>query len=61
MNLDNLKSAWKQHKLENSLSIISHDEILQIIDEPEMINYRVRRLVGNIAMFLILLLGCQGG
>lgn len=61
MNLDNLKSAWQQHKLENTLGSISHAEILQVIAEPEVVNNRVRRLIGNITMFIILLLSCQGG
>lgn len=63
MNLDELKPAWHQYKLQNSLESVDHQAILQIIGLPdqEADGRRFIRLAANVTMFLILFICCQGG
>lgn len=63
MNLDDLKPAWQQYKLHSSLEGMSQQSILEIIDntKEEIYEQSGIRLVANLAMFLILLIGLQGG
>ncbi len=63
MNLDDLKPAWQQYKLQNSLEGIDRQAVLGIIDNAneEIRMNSAMRLAANAAMFLILLICCQGG
>ncbi|MBW3467016.1 hypothetical protein [Arthrospiribacter ruber] len=62
MNLNNLKPAWRQFKLINSMDETNKDEILALIEEVE--NVPINRLPGivvNSLMILVLIICCQGG
>ncbi len=62
MNLNNLKPAWKQFVLFNSLQPIDQEEILLIIDQVD--RQTVKRLPGyitNTIVFIMLVVCCQGG
>ncbi|MEZ4974449.1 MAG: hypothetical protein R2820_14145 [Cyclobacteriaceae bacterium] len=62
MNLSNLKPAWRQYRLMNSMQSMDQVEVLSILDRAEEIavstahNYLI-----NAAMFMVLTLFCQGG
>jgi hypothetical protein len=62
MNLNNLKPAWHQFRLLNSLQSIDKDEILLILERAEdrTINNTYRLLISSI-VFAILTICCQGG
>ncbi len=62
MNLNNLKPAWKQFLLFNSMQPIDQKEILFIIERGD--RQTIKRLPGfmtNTIMFIILIVCCQGG
>lgn len=62
MNLNNLKPAWRQFLLFNSMEPIDQEEILFIIDRAD--RQTIRRVPGfmiNTIMFIILTACCQGG
>lgn len=63
MNLNNLKPAWEQYKFQNSLEGFSSHAVLEFIEsqEAEMTSYRTKRILANVAMFLLLMICCQGG
>lgn len=53
---DNLKSAWSQFKWTHSHDVLSHEEVLALI-EPKTVN-RTRSVLVNLLMLLSLLLTC---
>lgn len=62
MNLNNLKPAWRQFVLFNSMQPIDQKEILFIIERAD--RQTMRRLPGfmtNTMMFMVLTICCQGG
>ncbi len=61
MNLNDLKPAWKQFRLLNSMSTIRQSEILAIIEQEDLAVSKLHRWLINLAMFLALVICCQGG
>jgi len=62
MNLNNLKPAWQQFRLLNSLQSIRKGEILFIIEQAEdMRTSKMHRGLINSIMFTVLVICCQGG
>lgn len=62
MNLDNLKPAWRQFRLLNSMQSMEHEEILSIIERSEARAVgRFHRLLANSVLFIILAICSQGG
>jgi len=62
MNLNNLKPAWKQFLLFNSLEPIDQKEILFIIEQADrQTTRRWPRFMTNPIMFIMLAVCCQGG
>ena len=62
MHLNNLKIAWKQLKVMNSIQLIESDEILSIIEKPENMNkIKLQRLLFGLVMFIFITIFCQGG
>lgn len=62
MNLNNLKPAWRQFVLFNSMQPTDQKEILFIIERAD--RGAIRRSPGfmaNAIMFIMLTLCCQGG
>jgi hypothetical protein len=62
MNLDNLKTAWRQFVLFNSMQAVDQNEILFIIERAD--RHTVKRLPGFTAIaivFITLTVCCQGG
>jgi hypothetical protein len=60
MQLNDLESAWKQHKLLNAMHPIESKEILSIIEMAENMN-RAKLVFLNLVMFIIITIFCQGG
>jgi len=61
MNLKNLKPAWRQFVLFNSLQPVDPNEVLLIIDAAEFqTTGRLPRFLLNTMMFIILTI-CSGG
>lgn len=62
MNLSNLKPAWRQYRLMNSMQSVDHAEVLSIIDRAEgMMVSTTHGYLINSTMFMVLTLFCQGG
>jgi len=62
MNLNNLKPAWRQFLLFNSMQPIDQKEILFIIEQADgPTSRRLSRLIINAIMFIMLVVSCQGG
>lgn len=62
MNLNNLKPAWRQFVLFNSMQAMEQEEILFIIERADRQTIRRwPRLMTNTIMFIILIICCQGG
>jgi len=62
MNLNNLKPAWRQFLLFNSMQPIDQKEILFIIEQADRQTIRrLPRFMANTIMFIILIVCCQGG
>jgi hypothetical protein len=62
MNLNDLKPAWRQFVVLNSMQSMDQNEILSLIEQAD--RQAVRRLPGFLAttiMFIILTVCCQGG
>ncbi|MEQ9423931.1 MAG: hypothetical protein RJQ09_05905 [Cyclobacteriaceae bacterium] len=61
MNIDNLRPAWQQFKIQHSLSELSQDEILEMVmAKEEQVSNKFQKLYNHFAWLLILLI-CQGG
>jgi len=61
MNLDNLKAAWRQYRVLNSLENIDNEEILFIIEQADSRAVSFSRIVTNALLFIALTVCCQGG
>jgi hypothetical protein len=62
MNLDNLKPAWQQFKILNSMRQTDHEEIVLMLERAEgMAASKTNRLVMYTFMFVVLTIFCQGG
>jgi len=62
MNLNNLKPAWRQILVHNSIQPIDPNEILVIIEQAEYhTKRRLYRFLTNTTMFITLTVCCQGG
>ena len=62
MNINNLKPAWRQLKLLHSLDAMDQKEIIQLIEPREgLVTGRAYKVFSNYALFLFLMLCCQGG
>jgi hypothetical protein len=62
MNLNNLKPAWKQLLLFNSMEPLDREEILYIIEQADRQSItRFPGYITTIIMFIILTACCQGG
>ncbi len=62
MNLNNLKPAWQQFQLLNSMQSIDKEEILFIIERDEAKpTGRVHKFLMTSVMLIVLTVCCQGG
>jgi hypothetical protein len=62
MNLNNLKPAWRQFRLMNSIPRMDQNEILFILESAEsMAVSKTNRLVVHAMVFIVLTFFCQGG
>ena len=62
MNLNNLKPAWRQFRLLNSMQSMDKEEILFIIGRAEDMRIsKIPRGLINSIMFAVLTIFCQGG
>jgi len=61
MNLNNLKPAWQQFRLLNSMQPMGKEEILFIIEEAEGLSINRNRFLINFIMFAVLIICCHGG
>jgi len=62
MNLNNLKPAWRQFQVVNSMQSIDKEEILSIIERAEsMTANTINRLLMNSVIIVVLIVCCQGG
>lgn len=62
MNLENLKPAWRQNVLFNSMDTIDQNELLSIIEKAEYsASRKITRQLATMFMFLILTVCCQAG
>ena len=62
MSFNNLKPAWQQYKLENSLDKADIEGILQLIDAPQASAYsfNITALINGLLLPLLFVC-CQGG
>ena len=62
MNLNNLKPAWQQFRLLNSMQSMDKEEILFIIERAERVGIsKVHKYLINSIVFTVLIICCQGG
>jgi hypothetical protein len=62
MNLDNLKPAWQQFRLLNSMHSIDENEILLIIEHTDEMNVsKIHRYLICSVIFAVLVICCHGG
>lgn len=63
MNLNKLKPAWRQYKLEHSLDQLEHEAILALIDGPGTSKlYPLSKIsLFNGLLLSLLMICCQGG
>jgi hypothetical protein len=62
MNLNNLRPAWRQFRLLNSMQSMDKKEILLIIERAEEMTVSdIHRYLINSIMFTVLIIFCQGG
>ncbi len=62
MNLNNLKPAWRQFRLLNSMQSMDHIEILFIIERAEDVRIsKIHKCLLSSVMFIVLIVCCQGG
>lgn len=59
MQLNELKPAWKQFKLQNSLTELHASEVLSLIDSPE--STRPYQILIKAVVFLVITFFCVGG
>lgn len=62
MQLENLKEAWKQHKLSNALHYIDSSEVLSIIEnQAPSGKSRPHAIFLHVVMVIVITICCQGG
>jgi hypothetical protein len=62
MNLNNLKPAWRQFRLVNSMQPLDQNEILLMLERAEGTAVsKTNRLLMHTVMFVLLIFCCQGG
>lgn len=62
MNLSNLRPAWRQYRLVNSMQSMDQAEVLSILDRVEgMAVSTTHSYLINAVMFTVLTFFCQGG
>ena len=62
MQLSDLKPAWQQLKVMQSMDSVSAHEILSIIAEKEQFEVsKLQRILISTASFLFLIICCHGG
>jgi hypothetical protein len=62
MNLNNLKPAWRQFRLLNSMQSMDKEEILLIIERAEEMSIsKIHRYLINSVIFTVLTICCQAG
>lgn len=62
MNLNNLKPAWRQFVLFNSMQPIDQNEILFIIEEADRkTKSRLPKIMTSTILFIMLTIFCHGG
>ncbi|MBY0433611.1 MAG: hypothetical protein K2U26_05840 [Cyclobacteriaceae bacterium] len=62
MNLDNLKPAWQQFRLVNSMQSLDKHDILSIIERAEEMSLsKINQYLINFILFTVLTICCQGG
>jgi hypothetical protein len=62
MNLNNLKPAWQQFRVMNSMQSLDKQEILLMIERAEEISARnINTYLINSFLFAVLIIFCQGG
>jgi hypothetical protein len=62
MNLDNLKPAWQQFRLVNSMQSIDKEEILLVIERGNGLSMsKIHRHLISSVVFTVLTICCQGG
>lgn len=62
MNLNNLKPAWRQFLLLNSMQSMDKEEILFIIEQAEDIAIgKSHGFLINSVLLMVLIVCCQGG
>jgi hypothetical protein len=62
MNLNNLKPAWQQFRVLNSMQSLDKQEILLMIERAEEISARnINAYLINSFLFAVLIIFCQGG
>jgi hypothetical protein len=62
MNLNNLKPAWKQFLLINSMQPVDQNEILSIIARADRQTIgRLPRVMASTVLFIVLTISCQAG
>jgi hypothetical protein len=62
MNLDNLRPAWRQFRLSNSLRRMEQGEILFMLERAEgMALSKTNRFLTPSLVFVVLTICCQGG
>jgi hypothetical protein len=62
MNLNNLKPAWRQLKVLNSMRPMDQKEILSVLEMAEgMAVSKSTRLLMHTLIFIVLTFCCQGG
>lgn len=62
MNLDNLKPAWQQFKVVNSMQAVDRNEILAVLAQSEGVVFsRTNRVLIHTILFLVLTFCFQAG
>ena len=62
MNLNNLKPAWRQWRVLNSMQGMNQEEILLILEGAEIMAIsKTNRLLMLTIVFMVITFFCQGG
>ena len=62
MSLNNLKPAWRQFRLYNSMQSLDQEEMLWLLERVERLTTnKTNRFLVNAIMFIVLTICCQGG
>lgn len=62
MNLNNLKPAWRQFLLLNSMGLTDKEEILLILESTEAVTLsKTNRVLICVSVFIVLTFCCQAG